>query len=68
MVLDSRVRLMEGRDETVRVRLILEPESGDQERESFTLEIREETGLLPGNVFFRASQITILDRSVSDSI
>lgn len=62
-ILEPHVRLMAGGNATVRVSLILEPESGDQERESFKLEMREETGLLPSNVFFRESQITILDRS-----
>ena len=45
------------------VTLALELESDDMEREQFRLDVMEESGVVPRNVFFRGTEITILDIS-----
>ena len=36
---------------------------GDRPQETFRLDIMEESGITPGNVFFRGALVTILDQS-----
>ena len=58
-VLDSWVNLVENGIGTTRVAISTEQGQDDQLQETFRLEIMEETGITPRNVFFRGALVTI---------
>ena len=55
------VKLRENSIGVVDISLTLEPEPDEMSRESFRLELVEESGIVPRNVFFRGAEVVILD-------